>query len=58
MFLSRFSGKGQLRRRWGWSPYQSTWSAAVRTTIVVVAILNFFVGLALWGTTTTVRVAG
>ena len=31
---------------------------AVRTTIVVVAILNFFVGLALWGTTTTVRVAG
>ena len=31
---------------------------AVRTTIVVVAILNFFLGLALWGTTTTVRVAG
>ena len=31
---------------------------AVRTTIVVVAILNFFVGLALWGTTTTVRGAG
>lgn len=31
---------------------------AVRTTIVVIAILNFFVGLALWGTTTTVRVAG
>ena len=31
---------------------------AVCTTIVVVAILNFFVGLALWGTTTTVRVAG
>ena len=31
---------------------------AVRATIVVVAILSFFVGLALWGTTTTVRVAG
>ena len=31
---------------------------AVRTTLIVVAILNFFVGLALWGTTTTVRVAG
>lgn len=31
---------------------------AVRTTIVVIAIVNFFVGLALWGTTTTVRVAG
>lgn len=31
---------------------------AVRTTIVVVAIINFFVGLALWGTTTTVRLAG
>ena len=31
---------------------------AVRTTIVVVALLDFFVGLALWGTTTTVRVAG
>ena len=31
---------------------------AVRTTLIVVAILNFFVGLAHWGTTTTVRVAG
>lgn len=32
--------------------------SAVRTTIVVVAILDLFIGLALWGTTTTVRIAG
>lgn len=31
---------------------------AVRTAIVTVAILDFFLGLAIWGTTTTVRVGG
>ncbi|TCP53185.1 phospholipid/cholesterol/gamma-HCH transport system permease protein [Tamaricihabitans halophyticus] len=31
---------------------------AVRTTIVVVALLNFFIGFAIWGTTVTVRIAG
>jgi phospholipid/cholesterol/gamma-HCH transport system permease protein len=31
---------------------------AVRRTIVTVAILNFMLSLALWGTTTTVRIAG
>ncbi|WP_066912428.1 MlaE family ABC transporter permease [Millisia brevis] len=31
---------------------------AVRTAIVVVAVLNFFLSLAIWGTSTTVRVAG
>jgi phospholipid/cholesterol/gamma-HCH transport system permease protein len=31
---------------------------AVRLSIVTVAIINFFVGFALWGTTTTVRIAG
>lgn len=31
---------------------------AVRVTIVTVAIVNFFVGFALWGTSTTVRIAG
>ncbi|OZM74847.1 ABC transporter permease [Amycolatopsis antarctica] len=31
---------------------------AVRTTIVTVAITNFFIGFAIWGTTTTVRIAG
>ncbi|AXB46771.1 MULTISPECIES: MlaE family ABC transporter permease [Amycolatopsis] len=31
---------------------------AVRTTIVTVAIVNFFIGFAIWGTTTTVRIAG
>ncbi|EOM76520.1 ABC transporter permease [Rhodococcus rhodnii] len=31
---------------------------AVRTAIVTVAVLDFFLGLAIWGTTTTVRVAG
>jgi phospholipid/cholesterol/gamma-HCH transport system permease protein len=31
---------------------------AVRTTIVTVAIINFFIGFAIWGTTTTVRIAG
>lgn len=31
---------------------------AVRTAIVTVAVLDFFLSLAIWGTTTTVRVAG
>ncbi|WP_149360523.1 MlaE family ABC transporter permease [Lolliginicoccus suaedae] len=31
---------------------------SVRTVIVTVAILDFFLSLAIWGTTTTVRVAG
>ena len=31
---------------------------AVRTAIVVVTILNFFIGLAIWGTSTSVRIAG
>ncbi len=31
---------------------------AVRTTIVTVALVNFFIGFAVWGTTTTVRIAG
>jgi phospholipid/cholesterol/gamma-HCH transport system permease protein len=31
---------------------------AVRLTIVTVAIVNFFIGFAIWGTTTTVRIAG
>ena len=31
---------------------------AVRITIVTVAIVNFFIGFAIWGTTTTVRIAG
>lgn len=31
---------------------------AVRTAIVVITILNFFIGLAIWGTTTSVRIAG
>ncbi|SDD46302.1 MlaE family ABC transporter permease [Actinokineospora iranica] len=31
---------------------------AVRTTIVTVAVVNFFIGFAIWGTTTTVRIAG
>lgn len=31
---------------------------AVRLTIVTVAVVNFFIGFALWGTTTTVRIAG
>ncbi|SIR70481.1 MlaE family ABC transporter permease [Williamsia sterculiae] len=31
---------------------------AVRTALVLVALLDFFLGLAIWGTTTTVRVAG
>ena len=31
---------------------------AVRLSIVTVAIINFFVGFAIWGTTTTVRIAG
>jgi phospholipid/cholesterol/gamma-HCH transport system permease protein len=30
----------------------------VRTAIVTIAILDFFLSLAIWGTTTTVRVAG
>jgi phospholipid/cholesterol/gamma-HCH transport system permease protein len=30
----------------------------VRTTIVTAALLNFFIGFAIWGTTTTVRIAG
>ncbi|MGX7824252.1 MlaE family ABC transporter permease [Actinokineospora sp. 24-640] len=31
---------------------------AVRMTIVTVALVNFFIGFAIWGTTTTVRIAG
>ncbi|MQA12100.1 MAG: ABC transporter permease [Pseudonocardiaceae bacterium] len=31
---------------------------SVRATIVVVALLNFFIGFAIWGTTVTVRIAG
>jgi len=31
---------------------------AVRSAIVTVVILNFFLSLAIWGTTTTVRIAG
>ncbi|WP_199434446.1 MlaE family ABC transporter permease [Qaidamihabitans albus] len=31
---------------------------AVRLTIVTVAIVNFFIGFAIWGTETTVRIAG
>lgn len=31
---------------------------AVRLSIVLVALVNFFVGFALWGTDTTVRIAG
>ncbi|GAA5108690.1 ABC transporter permease [Haloechinothrix salitolerans] len=31
---------------------------SVRTAIVLVAVLNFFTGLAIWGSTTTVRIAG
>lgn len=31
---------------------------AVRTAIVAVSILDFFLSLAIWGTTTTVRIAG
>jgi phospholipid/cholesterol/gamma-HCH transport system permease protein len=31
---------------------------SVRLSIVLVAILNFFLGLAIWGSTTTVRIAG
>jgi phospholipid/cholesterol/gamma-HCH transport system permease protein len=31
---------------------------SVRTTIVTAAVLNFFIGFAIWGTTVTVRIAG
>ncbi|GAB2667290.1 ABC transporter permease [Gordonia jinhuaensis] len=31
---------------------------AVRSALVLIAVLDFFLGLAIWGTTTTVRVAG
>jgi phospholipid/cholesterol/gamma-HCH transport system permease protein len=31
---------------------------SVRTTIVTTALLNFFIGFAIWGTTVTVRIAG
>lgn len=31
---------------------------AVKTTIVVVAIVNFFIGFGIWGTDTSVRIAG
>ena len=31
---------------------------AVRITIVTVALANFFIGFAIWGTSTTVRIAG
>jgi phospholipid/cholesterol/gamma-HCH transport system permease protein len=31
---------------------------AIRTSIVVINILDFFLSLAIWGATTTVRIAG
>jgi phospholipid/cholesterol/gamma-HCH transport system permease protein len=31
---------------------------AVRTSIVLVSILDFLLSLAIWGSTTTVRIAG
>ncbi len=31
---------------------------AVRTAIVAISVLDFFLSLAIWGTTTTVRIAG
>ncbi|MGH3632347.1 MAG: ABC transporter permease, partial [Sciscionella sp.] len=31
---------------------------AVRTAIVAINIIDFFLSLAIWGTTTTVRIAG
>jgi phospholipid/cholesterol/gamma-HCH transport system permease protein len=31
---------------------------AVRTAIVMINIIDFFMSLAIWGATTTVRVAG
>ncbi|GAB3446422.1 MlaE family ABC transporter permease [Actinophytocola sediminis] len=31
---------------------------SVRTTIVTVALMNFFIGFAVWGTTVTVRIGG
>jgi phospholipid/cholesterol/gamma-HCH transport system permease protein len=31
---------------------------AVRTAIVTTALLDFFLSLAIWGATTTVRIAG
>jgi phospholipid/cholesterol/gamma-HCH transport system permease protein len=31
---------------------------SVRTTIVTAALLNFFIGFAVWGTTVTVRIGG
>jgi phospholipid/cholesterol/gamma-HCH transport system permease protein len=31
---------------------------AVRTSIVLVAFTDFFLSLAIWGSTTTVRIAG
>ena len=31
---------------------------AVRTAIVTTSLLDFFLSLAIWGTTTTVRIAG
>jgi phospholipid/cholesterol/gamma-HCH transport system permease protein len=31
---------------------------AVKTTIVVVALMNFFIGFGIWGTDTTLRIAG
>ncbi|MGH3433975.1 MAG: ABC transporter permease, partial [Thermocrispum sp.] len=31
---------------------------AVRTSIVLIAVLDFFLSLAIWGSTTTVRIAG
>ena len=41
-------------------PPASAWPSgrAVRTAIVTIAVLDFFLSLAIWGTTTTVRVAG
>jgi phospholipid/cholesterol/gamma-HCH transport system permease protein len=31
---------------------------SVRTTIVTAALLNFFIGFAVWGTNVTVRIGG
>jgi len=38
---------------WAWP-----WGRAVRTAIVMINIIDFFMSLAIWGATTTVRVAG
>ena len=39
-------------------PVSSIGSPAVRTAIVMINVIDFFMSLAIWGATTTVRVAG